>query len=157
MPSAKFSEIYRTQIADQDVHLDPVYSAAFQSDSLLVATKAQSLLAYQQYLAAARAAKAQSQGVSPAFERNVQANARQALDDMQALSAAALRVIRQVNNTGFWSQMLDNSSTLLKAGGTATVQQLWDEVQQALQDPQNVAAFANAGLTNDLAGEIGRA
>ncbi len=151
MPATSFSKTYRAQATVSHPHLDPVNAATFSSDHSLALGKAQNLLAYQQYLAAARAAKAQSRGVTPAFERNVQAQARQALADCQDFSAASLRITQQLNHTALWGQMLNNVSSTLKTSGPVTVSQLWGEVQQSLQNQKNSAAFAGAGLTSDLA------
>jgi hypothetical protein len=111
-------------------------------------------LTYRQYLATVRAQKAKSQSVSPAFERNVQAQARQALADVQDFSAAALRITQQASQTSFWSQVLNTASATLKSTGPVTVQQLWNEINQNLQDPQNAAQLAAAGLTNEMAAAI---
>lgn len=151
MPVTSFSKTYRAQAAASHPHLDPINSATFSSDHSQALGKAQSLLAYQQYLAAARATKAQSKGVTPAFERNVQTQARQALADSQDFLGASLRITQQLNHTALWGQMLNNVSATLKAGGPASVSQLWGEVQQSLQNQKNSAAFASAGLTGELA------
>uniref|UniRef100_Q01Y59 Transmembrane protein n=1 Tax=Solibacter usitatus (strain Ellin6076) TaxID=234267 RepID=Q01Y59_SOLUE len=154
MPATSFTKTYRAQAAPSHPHLDPINASTFQSDHSIGLAKAKNLLAYQQYLAAARASKAQTQGASPAFERNVQAQARQALADCQDLSAASLRITSQLNHTGLWGQLLNNVSATLKAGGPTGVSQLWGEVQQSLNNQKNSAAFASAGLTSDVAAAI---
>jgi hypothetical protein len=64
---------------DSHPHLDPINVANFKSDCDIAMTKVERLAAYQSFLAAARAAKARRKGVSLAFERNVQRQARQRL------------------------------------------------------------------------------
>jgi hypothetical protein len=50
--------------------------------------------------------------------------------------------------------VLNTASATLKSTGPVTVQQLWNEINQNLQDPQNAAQLAAAGLTNEMAGAI---
>src|ERR1051325_2046557 len=92
-----FSDASRAQATMPHPHLESVNPVPFLNDRSVVTAKAQSLLTYQQYLATVRAQKAKSQSVSPAFERNVQAQARQALADAQDFSAAALRITQHAS------------------------------------------------------------
>ncbi|HEY1273012.1 MAG TPA: hypothetical protein VGF08_13550 [Terriglobales bacterium] len=155
MPATNsFTDAIRAQASMPHPHLESINPMSFLNDRSVVTAKAQSLLSYQQYLATVRAQKAKSQSVSPAFERNVQAQARQALADAQDLSAAALRITQQASQTSFWSQVLNTASATLESTGPVTVQQLWNEINQNLQDPQNAAQLAAAGLTSEMAAAI---
>jgi hypothetical protein len=91
---------------------------------------------------------------SVAFERNMHAQARQALGDTQAFCGGVLRIVQQVNHTDFWPQTLGRMVSTLSASGPVSAKQIWGEVQQGLQDPQNKAALQSAGLTDDVAAAI---
>jgi hypothetical protein len=109
-------------------HLAPVNQTTLLSDCALAQQRAASLQSYQTYLAAARAAKAQNQGAALSFERTVETQAAQALDDMQTGAAAALRVIQQVNQTSFWTETMARMTTVLATTGPVSVQQIWNDV-----------------------------
>jgi hypothetical protein len=152
MPATTFIERFRTVAARAaHPHLAPINRATFQSDHGLALAKANSLLGYQKFLAAARTAKAQRNGATMAFEHNVQGQARQALDDAQALSGAVLRMTQQANHTDLWSQMHTRLIAALGASGPVSAKQIWSEIQQGLQNPQYKAALQNAGLSDGVA------
>ena len=148
--SSNFTQTFSAQAAPHP-HLNPINSTTFQSDGSIVAARAASLLSYQQYLASARAVKAQRGSVPASFEQTVLAQAIQAQSDLQALSAAALRMTQQVNHTDFWGQFLNNISATLAANGPVTANELWNE---ALPTIQNSTVYANVGLTKDLAATV---
>jgi hypothetical protein len=131
-------------------HLDPINAATFESDRNLALAKAGGLAAYQKYLTDVRAAKARRKGASLAFERNVQAQARQALGDLGAFSGAALRITQQMNQTNFWSQALDHMRTALGAG-PVSAKQMWTELQQ---NDQYKSALRGHGLSDDIASAV---
>jgi hypothetical protein len=109
-------------------HLAPVNRTTLRSDCAVLQQRAISLQSYQTYLAAARTAKAQNQGATQSFERTVQTQAAQALDDVQAGAAAGLRLIQQVNQTSFWSQTMARMTTVLGTTGPVSAQQIWNDV-----------------------------
>jgi hypothetical protein len=144
---ASLVQAYRaTMRRDSHPHLDPINVAAFKSDCDIAMTKVESLAAYQSYLAAARAAKARRKGVSLAFERNVQRQARQALADLQTLCGGVLRVVQQVNHTNNWRDMLTRMTSMLKTTGPVSARQIWDEVQL---NQEYRTALESYGLTPD--------
>src|SRR4051812_49150636 len=78
----------------------PVNSSAIRQDTNLVLAKVSSLLGYQDYLAQARSWKAARKTVPISFEREVQAQASQALSDGHALAAATLRLTNHLKQAG---------------------------------------------------------
>ena len=131
---------------DSHPHLDPINVANFKSDCDIAMTKVERLAAYQSFLAAARAAKARRKGVSLAFERNVQRQARQALADLQTLCGGVLRVVQQVNHTNNWRDTLTRMTSMLKTTGPVSAKQIWDEVQL---NQEYRTALESHGLTPD--------
>jgi hypothetical protein len=155
MATTNFIQSFRTAAGRAaHPHLEPINAATFQSDHALALSKASNLIAYQKYLAAARGVKAQRKSVSLAFERNVQAQASNALDDLQTLCGGALRLTQQVNHTDFWSQSLTRMASALGSSGPVTAKQIWAEVQEGLQNPQYKSALEAAGLTDDVTGAL---
>jgi hypothetical protein len=142
---ASLVQAYRaTMRRDSHPHLDPINVAAFKSDCDIAMTKVERLAAYQNFLAAARAAKARRKGVPLAFERNVQRQARQALADLQALSGGVLRVVQQANHTNIWADMLTRATSMLKTTGPVSAKQIWDEVRL---NQEYLTALESHGLT----------
>jgi hypothetical protein len=151
MPTTSFLKSYRAAAnRAAHPHLAPINAVTLQSDRAIAIAKATSLTGYRNFLVAARAAKAQRNGVSMAFERNVQTQARQALDDVQGLAGAVLRITQQANHTDLWNQMHDRLTTAL-ANGPVSAKQVWSEIQHGLQDAQYKPTLQSAGLTDDIA------
>lgn len=148
--ASNFTQTFSAQAAPHP-HLSLINGTTFESDGSIVATKAASLLSYQQYLASARAVKAKRGSVQASFEQNVLAQAIQAQSDLQALSAASLRMLQQVNHTDFWGPFLGNVSSTLGGNGPVTANELWNE---ALPTIQNSTVYANFGLTKALAAAV---
>jgi hypothetical protein len=134
-------------------HLAPVNQTTLTSNCAAVLQRASSLQSYQAYLTAARSAKAQK-GATLSFERTVQAQAAQALDDMQAGAAAALNVIQQVNQTSFWTNTMALLTTTLKTTGPVSAQQIWNDVWTGQTNQTIRAALQAAGLTDAVAGAV---
>jgi hypothetical protein len=129
-------------------HLDPINAATFASDRDLALAKVSGLMAYQKFLADARTAKARRKGSTSAFERNVQAQGRQALADLQAFSGAVLRITQQMNQTDVWRRTLDHMSTALGSSGPVSAQQIWNELQANEQYKSTLQAH---GVTDEMA------
>jgi hypothetical protein len=136
---------------DRHPHLDPLNSAAFAVDRDVVLPKASNLLAYQRYLADARAVKAKRKGASVSFERSVLTQARQARDDLDAFTGAAMRMTQQVNQTDLWSQTLASATQSLRDTGPITPSATWAEL---MQSEQISTALATHGVSPDIAATI---
>jgi hypothetical protein len=146
--AADFLQTY-TQAASSRTgpHLAPVNQTTLLSDCALMQQRAASLQSYQTYLAAARTAKAQNQGATLSFERTVETQAAQALDDVQTAAGAALRVIQQVNQTSFWTETMARMTTVLGTTGPVSVQQIWNDVWVNQTDSTIRAALQAQGLS----------
>jgi hypothetical protein len=136
---------------DAHPHLDPLYAASFTAERDIVAAKAGNLLAYRQYLAAARATKAQRKRVPESFERNVLAQARLARADLDAFTVAALRMQQQVNHTGLWRRTHANVTRMLRETGPVNLKSMWAEVAG---NAQYRSALAGHGVTADITAAI---
>jgi hypothetical protein len=132
-------------------HLDPINGAAFAVDRDVVVQKASNLLSYQRYLAAARAVKARRKGASVSFERSVLAQARQAREDLDAFTAAALRMTQQVNQTDLWRHTLAGAAQSLPDTGPTTPAATWTEL---MGSEQIRTALATHGVSPEIAGTI---
>lgn len=141
------------QQALQTSPLGPINSSTFLQDRDLGMEKAGMLLSYQNYLAQARSWKAARKSVPQSFEREVQAQAAQALSDTRDLAASMLRMTSQMKQAGQLDRMIDSTIAGIQAGGPARISDLWaqvstDTVKQALK---------NQGLTDDLFAVINNA
>lgn len=154
MSKTNFMTAFHAHARMPHPHLHPVNRATLHADSALAVAKAKGLMAYQQYLAAAREVKARRAGVSASFERTVLAQAVQAQGDLQALCGAALRVTQQINQTDFWGQIFTHVGATLDKAGPQHLGQLWSEALQTIQKHDSAQVFAKAGLSSDLTDAI---
>jgi len=129
-------------------HLEPINAASFAADRGLALDKAGKLLAYQSYLVTARAAKARRKTTSVAFERNVLAQARQARDDLDAFTGAALRMTQQVNQTNLWNQTFTRLTRTLRETGPIDVKTMWAGLAG---NAQYRSALASHGVSAEMA------
>jgi hypothetical protein len=125
----------------------PVNRAALQRDKHLALEKASNLLGYQNYLTQARRWKAARGGVSRSFEREVQAQAREAFADVRELAASTLRITRQLKQAGELDRMLDAWIAGVKASGPVQVQDLWNEVEN---DPRVHQLIKDDGVSDEV-------
>src|SRR4051812_5067238 len=145
--ASSFIERYRSHAGRAHPHLDPINGASFERDRDIVLSTAEKLAAYQRYLTAARRVKARRKGVSLAFERHVRTQGRQALEDLQEFSGAALRMVQQVNHTSFWSQTFGGIKSTLGPRGRVSLREMWKELQQ---HDQYRAVLLSHGVTNEM-------
>jgi hypothetical protein len=87
----------------------------------------------------ARSWKASHKIIASGFEREVQSQSRQALEDARQIAAASLRITSHLNQAGLLDQALKGWATALKASGSIQIKGLWDRfatpgIRQALQD-----------------------
>ena len=139
---------------DARPHLDPINAVSFAADSGVALGKAGNLLAYQTYLAAARATKAKRKGTSASFERSVLAEAQKARDDLETFSVAALRLQRQVNQTGMWERSLTHLSTTLRESGPVDIKTMWSEIAG---NAQYRSALAERGVSAEMTAAVTQA
>jgi hypothetical protein len=132
-------------------HLSPINTAAFAVDRDVVQEKASNLLAYQSYLADARAVKAKRKGASVSFERSVLTQAHQARDDLDAFTDAAMRMTQQLNQSDLWSDTLASATKSLRDTGPITPSATWAEL---MQSEQITTAIAAHGVSPDIAATI---
>jgi hypothetical protein len=105
------------------------------------------LLGYQNYLAQARSWKAARKGVPLSFEREVQAQASQALSDTRDMAAATLRMTKHMMQAGALEGVFDSLVAGLQAGGPAQIKDLWNHVAN---DSSARQVLKDQGLTDDL-------
>lgn len=139
---------------DARPHLDPINAVSFAADRTMALGKVGNLLAYQKYLVAARATKAKRKGASASFERSVLAQARQARDDLEAFSVAALRLQQQVNQTGMWERSLTHLSSTLREAGPVDIKTMWAEIAG---NAQYRSALAERGVSADMTAAVTQA
>ncbi len=125
----------------------PVNSTAIAADHSLVLTRASNLLAYQNYLSAARSRKASSGGVPSSFELEVQAHASQALSDVRDLAASTLRNVSRLKQAGTLDQALDTWIAGVQAAGSVQAQDLWSEV---INDPATPQLLKDHGIADGV-------
>jgi hypothetical protein len=135
------------QQALQASPVGPINSSAFLQDRDLAMAKAGTLLSYQSYLAQARSWKAARKTVPLSFEREVQAQAAQALSDTRDLAMSALRMISQMKQAEQLDRIMDFAIAGIHAGGPAQIKDLWAHVAN---DPSARQAMKDQGLTDDL-------
>jgi hypothetical protein len=128
-------------------HLFPFNPHTFERERVSAMQSVESLMAYQQFLADARAAKARRRRVSQAFERNVQQQSRQALSDLGGLLNHTLHTVGQINQTDFWSDFLQRSGAALADTGPMTANEIWQDMRGR---PEVMSALAAHGLTNSM-------
>lgn len=129
-------------------HLAPFNTHAFLRQRESAMQNLQGLMAYQTFLADARAIKAKRKRVEKTFERQVQRQSRQALGDATLLMSSALSATAQVNQTDFWQTLLRETSTGLDTTGPATAQDLWGDLRRR---PDVMAALADLGFSEKMA------
>jgi hypothetical protein len=129
-------------------HLAPFNSHALLRQRESAMQNLQGLMAYQTFLADARAVKAKRKRVEKTFERQVQRQSREALADATLLFSSAMSATAQVNQTDFWQALLRETSTGLDSTGPATAQELWSDLRGR---PDVMSALANLGFTEKMA------
>ena len=125
----------------------PTNSSVLLKDKDVVLQKAASLASYQSYLAQARTWKASRKSVPLSFERQVQAQAAQALSDTRNLAAATLRMTSQMKQAGYFDRLLSSLIAGVQAGGPAQISDLWAHVTN---DSSARQVLRDQGLTDDL-------
>jgi hypothetical protein len=151
-PAAKFAAAVRKTRTRFSVPL--ANRAAVRGEVRIMTEKLDSLGSYRDYLVAARAEKARRKGVSLAFEAAVQAQARQALRDTEALGGAALRVAQQMHHSRLWDQVLDKAVAGVKASGPVSAQDLWAHLRGS---DASMATLRSHGLTADMESALNEA
>jgi hypothetical protein len=116
-------------------------------DKELVLRKAADLLGYRNFLTQARGWKAARKEISSAFEREVQAQATQALSDGRDLVAATLRTTKHLKQTGTLDRALDSWIAAVHASGPVRLQDLWSDL---VGKPEPRRLLRDQGLTDDL-------
>jgi hypothetical protein len=149
MPTKKTHSKFYAALADAapSSSRGPVNSGAILRDKHLVLEKASSLLGYQNYLTQARAWKAARKSVPLSFEREVQAQAKEALADARELAAGTLRTTKHLKQAGELDCMLDTWIAGVKASGPVQVQDLWSDLED---DPEARQVLRDEGLTDEL-------
>jgi hypothetical protein len=104
----------------------------------------ESLHGYQSFLQKARERKAKLKGSSVAFEREVIAQARQALEDTRSLMSKTLRIAKHFKNTGLVDEMLSDWTAAVKASGKVRLQDVWLD---ALDSEEVRQVFHNADIS----------
>jgi hypothetical protein len=125
----------------------PLNSAAIASDKTLGLQKASDLLSYRNYLAKARAWKASQKASTLDFDREVQAQASQALADTRDLAAAVLRVTSQMKHAGQLDRALNSWIAGLEGSGPVQITDLWNGL---VNDPSTRQLLTKHGLTDAL-------
>ena len=125
----------------------PVNAGAILRHKNVVFAKASSLLGYHDYLTKARSWKAAQDGVGLEFEREVQAQASQALSDVRELAAASLQVTKHMRQAGELDRALNDCMAGIKAAGPVQIQDLWDMVESESKTRQ---VLKDEGLTDEM-------
>lgn len=129
-------------------HLAPFNSHAFRRQHAIAIQGVEGLVAYQTFLADARAVKARRKRIEKTFERQVQRQSRQALADANLAISGALSATAQVNQTDFWQTLLRETSAGLESTGPTTMQDLWRDLRAR---PDVMSALSDLGITEAMA------
>lgn len=132
-------------------HLLLVNGATLDRDCRTAIETTEGLLGYQRFLVDARSEKARRKTVSGAFERNVQAQARLAVSDLDGLCASALRATQQMNHAGLWTGTFKRLETVLKTDGPLDAKQMWAEITASAE---HRAALRARGMTDAMQAAI---
>jgi hypothetical protein len=116
--------------------------------------RAANLLAYQRYLGKARSWKAARKGASLGFEREVQAQATQALADAKALAAAVTVVTDHLEAAGKLDGVFDGLLATVKGARSTRVDELWSGLAA---DASARDMLRKQGLTDEMFAAMGTA
>jgi hypothetical protein len=125
----------------------PINASALLQDKNVAVQRAASLRGYQTYLTQCRTWKAGHKRVPRAMERELQAQATQALDDARDLATATLRMTKHLKQAGHLDRMLDGWIAGVKASGPVQLQDLWSNVAN---DPLARQLIREQGFTEEL-------
>jgi hypothetical protein len=150
-PATGLLDAFAAVEGGQHPHLNPINRATLAADRDQILEKAGDLLAYQRYLADARAVKAKRKGASASFERSVLAQARRAQQDLDTFIGSALRMAQQLNQTNLWRDTISRATQTLGQTGPTSLQATWSEL---IDSERNRAALADHGLSADMAAAI---
>jgi hypothetical protein len=145
-PGLKVSKKFYSAI-ERPAPAIPLNSALLSKKSRVIVEKATSLLAYQNYLAQARRHKASRQSVSLEFEREIQAQARVALSEMQTLGGSGLRLIKHIKNAGMIGHILERWQDAVNVAGPVQAETIWDDM---LADAETRRAFTSLGISDEI-------
>jgi hypothetical protein len=120
-------------------------------DKDLALQKAASLHGYQTFLTQARRLKAGNKTVPRSFEREVQAQASQAVSNARDLATATLRMTKHLKQAGHLDRMLDSWIAGVKASGPVQVQDLWSDI---VNNPEARQGLRDQRLADDLFASI---
>jgi hypothetical protein len=126
----------------------PINSHALRRERATAIQGLEGLMAYQQFLADARAAKAERRRTSKAFERHVQAQSRQALADLDGFIGSALLTARHVNQANYWQTSLRRAAAVLNDTGPITAQNFWRDIRGR---PDVMSSLVGFGFSDSMA------